>query len=155
MNVFSTWILYSVLNGYYILNKTRNYEEKCLGCVSYKCWRICKIYIIIIIIKYKPKYNKSMKSYQLVSFYSNHICFSCLVLGARLASTHFMFIFWTMWLGVGASLLNLEQTLPERRLQKLHLFTVCCALQIGRVKHVLKPVAYSCIISKIRCLGPD
>ena len=120
-----------------------------------KRWRICKIYIIIIIIKCKPKYNKSMKSYQLVSFYSNHIFFSCLVLGGRLASTHFMFIFWTMWLGVGASLLNLEQTLPERRLQKLHLFTVCFALQIGRVKHVLKPVSYSCIIGKLRCLGPD
>ena len=78
-----------------------------------------------------------------VSFSSNHICFSCLVLGGCLASTHFMFTFWTMWLGVGASLLNLEQTLHERRLQKLHLFTVCFALQIGRVKHVLKPVTYS------------
>ena len=89
-----------------------------------------------------------------VSFSSNHICFSCLVLGGRLASTHFMFIFWTMWLGVGASLLNLEQTLPERRLHKLYLFTVSFALQIGRVKHVLKPVTYSCIISKLRCLGP-
>ena len=65
-----------------------------------------------------------------------------------------MLIFWTIWLGVGTSLLNLEQTLPEGRLQKLHLFKVCFELGIGRVKHVLKPVTYLCIISKLRCLGP-
>ena len=53
-----------------------------------------------------------------------------------------MLIFWTIWLGVGTSLLNLEQTLPEGRLQKLHLFKVCFELGIGRVKHVLKPVTY-------------
>ena len=75
-----------------------------------------------------------------MSFYSKHSCYSCLVLGGRLASTHFILIFCTIWLGVGTSFANLEQTLPERRLQKLHLFKVCFELGIGRVKHVLKPV---------------
>jgi len=36
------------------------------------------------------------------------------LLGGLLASTHFMLIFCTTWLGVGPSLENLEQTLPKK-----------------------------------------
>ena len=43
-----------------------------------------------------------------------HIHFISLILGGLLASTHFMLIFCSTWLGVGPSLENLEQTVPKK-----------------------------------------
>ena len=36
------------------------------------------------------------------------------LLGGLLTSTHFIFIFWTTWLGVGSSFENLKQALPGK-----------------------------------------
>lgn len=58
--------------------------------------------------------NLEIESYLRRQLEMAHSCLAIRILWGLLASTHFMLISCTTWLGTGESFENLEQTFPEK-----------------------------------------